>query len=107
MRLVELRPRWVGLHNWSSPSIYHVGLSFDSPWNRARRLAVLFTPAIDPEGLAKRHGWDEAAFFADQLKWARVGDTFETLTLAPSLNFMPHDWHGSITGGEVTTTAHP
>jgi len=40
MKLITLNPRWVGLHNWSSDSIYRIGISFDSP-TTGRRLAEL------------------------------------------------------------------
>ena len=99
MRLTDLNPRWVGIHNWSCESIYLIGLSFDSPTTR-KRLAVLFTPAIDPDALAAKYQWGE---FSAEKRWARTGDTFETLTLTPSLDFSAAgEWHGHITAGEVT-----
>jgi hypothetical protein len=39
-------------------------------------------------------------------QWQRTGDTFETITLRPSiLSTPPHGcgWHGYVTAGEVTT----
>ena len=42
--------------------------------------------------------------------WARTGDTFETLTLAPSIWVKGgackpdgSGWHGFVTNGEITT----
>lgn len=100
MKLTDLNPRWVGLNNWSSESVYFIGVSFDSP-TTGKRLAVLFTPSIDPEGLAAKYQWGD--FFPEAKKWARTGDTFETLTLTPSLDFSAHgEWHGHITNGNVT-----
>lgn len=100
MKLAQLNPRWVGIHNFDPNSIYHIGISFDSP-TTGQRLAVLFTPAIDPDGLAQKYGWPD--FFPDRLKWGRTGDTFETLTLTPSIDASAHgEWHGFITKGEVT-----
>lgn len=99
MKLTTLNPRWIGLHNWSDDSIYHIGVSFDSPKQNGKRLAVLFSPPIDPDGLAQKWQWGEP--FKDAKKWKRTGETFETLTLAPSLDFSPIDWHGHITNGEV------
>lgn len=100
MKLTDLNPRWVGLHNWSSPSKYHIGVSFDSPTTR-KRLAVLFEPAIDPDGLAAKYQW--GAFFPEAKKWKRTGDSFQTLSLAPSLDFSAAgEWHGHITQGEIT-----
>lgn len=100
MKLTDLNPRWVGLHNWSSESIYRIGLSFNSP-PTGKRLSVLFTPAIDPDGLAAQYQWGD--FFPGSKKWARTGDTFETLTLTPSLDFSASgEWHGFINAGDVT-----
>lgn len=99
MKLTELEPHWVGLHNWCSDSIYRIGVSFNSP-KTGKRLAVLFTPAIDPDRLAEKYGWPEA--HPQALKWKRTGETFETLTLTPSLDFSAGgDWHGFVTVGEV------
>ncbi len=100
MKLTELGPRWVGIHNWSSDSIFRIGLSFRSPLT-GQRLAVLFKPAIDPDGLMAKYGWGD--FFPEARKWDRTGDTFEALTLSPSLDFSAHgDWHGFIKNGELT-----
>ena len=101
MKLTDLNPRWVGIHNWSSESVFRIGLSFDSP-TTCKRLAVLFTPAIDPDALAAKYQWGE--FFLTEKKWARTGDTFETLTLTPSLDFSAAgEWHGTITSGNLST----
>lgn len=100
MKLTDLNPRWIGLHGWSSDSIFYIGLTFDSPFRKGQRLAVLFTPPIDPDGLMARYGW--GLLFPDQKHWQRSGDTFDTLTLSPSLDFSKHDeWHGHITNGEI------
>jgi len=100
MKLTDLNPRWVGLHNWSSESVYRIGISFDSP-TTGRRIAALFAPAIDPDGLAAKYQWGE--FFPQSRKWARTGDSFETLTLTPSLDFSANgEWHGCITEGRIT-----
>jgi hypothetical protein len=105
MRLIELRPKWVlPTHLWSSDEPYWVGLSFDCPVCH-KRLAVLFSPPIDPHNLREKYGWPEMN--TEQIKWNRTGDTFDNLTLNPSINFMPHDWHGNITSGEITTSDHP
>jgi hypothetical protein len=40
--------------------------------------------------------------FPDAKHWQRTGDTFENLTLSPSLDFSARgEWHGSITNGEA------
>lgn len=100
MRLTELNPRWVGIHGWSSDSIYYIGVTFNSPMRPGQRLAVLFTPAIDPDGLAAKYGWGQP--FPESKKWSRTGETFDSLTLTPSLDFSAAgDWHGFITNGEI------
>lgn len=100
MKLTELNPRWVGIHNWCSDSIFHIGITFDSPLRNGKRLAALFTPPIDPDGLMAKYGWGLP--FQDQKHWQRSGDMFETLTLTPSLDFSgAGEWHGFITAGEI------
>jgi hypothetical protein len=95
MRLIDLNPRWTG------SSEIKEGLTFDCPHCRTQRLGLLFKNPIDPNGwLAKgvtRHH--------DKNEWDRVGETFETLTLTPSINttnfgFDSH-WHGFIKDGEI------
>lgn len=99
MKLTNLNPRWIGIHNFDAGSIYNIGLAFDSP-TTGKRLAVLFNPVIDPAGLAAKYGW--ATFFPESKKWNRTGDTFDTISLAPSLDFSASgEWHGWITNGEV------
>lgn len=111
MRLSSLKPKWVTLQNWSSPSKFYVGLTFLCPHcsadlpehgqERRQRLAVSFRPPIDPDDI-------EAKFLVPLLttgaEWTRMaGDTFDTITLAPSINTEQHGhWHGFITNGEVT-----
>lgn len=99
MKLAELSPRWVGLHGWSSDSIFYIGLSFDSP-TTGKRLSVLFSPPIDPDGLMTKFGWGLP--FPDQKHWDRIGDSFEALSLRPSIDFSASgEWHGHITNGEI------
>ena len=93
MRLTTLAPHWIGY----GPIV--VGISFWCPHCRTTRLAVLFVEAIDAEGwLAKgvtRHH--------DPFEWHRTGETFDTLTLRPSINCeVAGHWHGVIAEGEVT-----
>lgn len=100
MKLTELNPRWVGIHGWSSESIFYIGVTFDSPLRRGQRLSALFANPIDPEGLMAKYGWGLP--FPDQKHWQRSGETFETLTLSPSLDFSRYgEWHGHITAGEI------
>ncbi len=124
MKLTELDPRWVGAGGEGvyqtapdgtlvpSPERHGVGVSFlcpcasctgkrtgDKDHDFYLRVFVGFRnpldggPAHDP-----RPGQ----------QWERTGETFDTLTLRPSI--LRHrvgdggcDWHGFVTAGEVTT----
>lgn len=99
MRLTELNPRWVGL-----PGPIYDGVAFDCPHCRVQRLAITFTPPIDPNGW-----WPKITqpTYGGRSVWKRDGgDTFDTLSISPSVNasnpleFKNH-WHGFITNGEV------
>jgi hypothetical protein len=103
MRLLELNPRWTGYGSNENPEAHIInGVTFDCPHCRKQRLGVLFHPAID------RGGWlaKGVTIFHGALEWTRTGDTFDTLTLSPSINansrieFQNH-WHGFIENGEV------
>ncbi len=103
MKLTDLEPRWVGITReavgkW--PEIrFQVGVSFLCPCCRDQRIAVIFANFIDPNNTADRIQW---AWPSVENKWQRSGDTFETLTLTPSIDVSQHGhWHGSITNGEI------
>ena len=102
MRLTELHPRWTTPANWHGPFLAF-GIEFDCPVCK-KRLSVAFLPWINPGNLPQ-----EGDFAFAQLKWQRRGDTFETITLEPSINFeQARCWHGHIANGEViTSTPHP
>lgn len=105
-RLIDLRPEWYS-HRALFPRI-HVGLVFDCPCGPkvGRRLTVFFDPEIDPAG------WNQNAervavarewmWWRNMVRHQRVGDTFETLTLTPSIVVAGY-WHGHITNGIVTS----
>lgn len=100
MRLTELNPNWVvGDPNERCFSNRHgMGIRFDCPIHRSHRIVAFFTNPID--GLPPRK---------DGNKWDRAGDTFETITLSPSIDASgqmfgtPESpcWHGYIRNGEV------
>lgn len=108
MRLSELSPRWIGLQNWASKDNFYVGISFLCPHCQPKacptcghlpehkRLAVNFWPPIDPANLM-----GNLFQIPPNGGHARTGDTFETITLTPSIGFdsIGH-WHGNITNGE-------
>lgn len=103
MRLVDLEPRGVldadiviGGRNVHDTDRDGMGLSFNCPCclgsPRATRLAVFFANPMDGKPPSDDHKL-----------WQRTGDTFETLTLTPSIDASEHGhWHGFIRNGEVT-----
>ena len=102
MRLVDLNPRWVGAggpgitHNGQPvPERHKVGVSFECPCGCGTRCYVAFANPID--GGPPRVSPNECT-------WVRSGDTFETLTLSPSiLRLDGCRWHGFIENGGVRT----
>ncbi len=119
MRLIDLRPRWL-----AEEGRYGQGIIFDCPCcrgtERAVRLAVIFQPALDggeplPPGKIGRQFRAIVDTLRDEepdpyrnvapsgIVWQRVGDTFETLTLSPSINYAGADhWHGCIANGDAS-----
>lgn len=102
MKLVDLNPRWVGAggegiftvdpetgaHIPSKPR-HGVGVSFNCPCGCGTDCFIPFGNALDGEV------WDRKG-------WHRKGDTFETLTLTPSIQRVGGcGWHGHITDGEI------
>ncbi len=111
MRLTQANPRWVTLANWSpSAPPFYVGVSFECPCPKCseppcphcshkphlQRLTMQFWPPIDPSNAAANF---MIPVQPGDLACDRVsGDTFETLTLAPSMSFMGHDWVQLVEG---------
>jgi hypothetical protein len=70
-----------------------VGIIFDCPCGCGELI-----------GLSFRVGLDGQPFESGHPSWERTGDTFETLTLRPSvLRTAGCRWHGFITNGEATS----
>lgn len=103
MKLVDLHPEWIGhggegvtdLNGKPVPYQAGVGVMFDCPCGGTKcgRVFVYIDPPL--EGPAIHYG---------QTFWQRTGDTFENLTLKPSiLRLGVCGWHGFVTNGEVTT----
>lgn len=103
MKLTDLNPRWIG-HGGEGYTVTatgepvarteKVGVICDCPCGCAVELFVPFETPIGPGPL--RHQWG----------WKRSGETFETLTLTPSVlrqGVGSCGWHGFITAGEVRT----
>jgi hypothetical protein len=103
MRLVDLNPVWVG-HGGEGvtvtatgapvPRREAVGIEFDCPCGCVHRVYVSFANPVDGLG----------PVYAAGNNWQRTGDTFDTLTLSPSIQrILPNKcWHGHVTNGEVT-----
>lgn len=115
MRLTELHPEW---RHWAGDAMRDgvivipatspekaIGITFDCPIHRAaHRVHVDFANPFDGADPVKRKNL-----------WKRTGETFETLTTAPSVDYTKYDdgavrdptcWHGYIgqtIPGEVTT----
>lgn len=98
MRLVDLDPNWV-----STSGRQGMGLRFRCP-HCDTHLVVWFENPLD-----NGPSLDPAKHRAPL--WKRMGDTFETLTLTPSINASERDpetgkvvtyhWHGFIQNGEM------
>ena len=106
MRLTDLQPRWFTFMAHPADGVVLIaGLTFVCPHCMKQRIGVRFKPLIDPAGIVAQYGivWP----CGDEPVWNRQGDTFETLTLSPSINAqsqridVPGHWHGFIENGEV------
>lgn len=105
MKLTELEPKWISLHGWASESIFRVGLTFRCPHcmigkrGETGYLGVYFANPIDPDNLLGT-GMSFGKLAANL--WQRTGDSFDNLTLTPSIDVSQHGhWHGYITNGEI------
>lgn len=99
MRLTDLNPAW---GHWSSGE-GPIEVVLDCPvcpGAKAHRCHVPFANPMNGAKAVTRHHL-----------WQREGDTFETLTLSPSVDYTKYDngtvrdpncWHGFIRVGEVT-----
>lgn len=114
MRLLDLEPHWVSAA-WCPPSA-KLGVRYLCPCCRQIRLAnflknpICGNDAIDLQRLFEARDCDHPDFqkwLADthigSTLWQRSGDTFETLTLTPSVDASKFGhWHGFITNGEMS-----
>jgi hypothetical protein len=116
MRLVELEPRWArsggeGIYNTApdgtrvpAPERLGIGVSFRCPCGthprdeeyETDRCVILFENPLDGGG--RFDATTEGHY------WTRTGDTFDTLTLTPSIQRVGGcRWHGFITNGEAVS----
>lgn len=91
MRLSELNPQWI-----DGQTRRGVGLMFDCPSGCEHHdVGVYFANSLDGGPTVATNGG-----------WQRIGDTFEEITLTPSIQSYKHSdkcWHGYITNGEIIT----
>ena len=101
MKLTELNPEWL------TRGGKRIGIRFICPHCNDQRLVIGFDKALDGEGytgiVINREGpiaWMMGG--EGNNGWSVQGDTFETLTITPSIDVSQHGhWHGSITNGEM------
>jgi hypothetical protein len=100
MRLIDLDPRWCSENRLTGEQRTGMGMSFLCPVHRDHRLAVAFANPIDGGSVMTGHRY----------LWQREGETFETITLGPSVDASGHShgdniqtpcWHGFIRKGNV------
>jgi hypothetical protein len=101
MRLAELNPKWsITNEYWhyddalkTNPKRHGQGITFVCPVCKNHRVAVWFKNPID--GIEQAPGLSPL--------WNRNGDTFENLTINPSVDLrIASCWHGFVRSGEVT-----
>jgi len=102
VKLTDLNPRWVGAGGSGVsdrdgnpvPEREGIGVSFDCPCGCDSRVFVSLSNPLDG-----------GPAYGGSPTWERKGDTFDTLTLRPSIQrHRPRPcWHGFVTDGEVTT----
>lgn len=83
--LTELNPRWITSERWTGkPSDQVIGIIFECPEGHHEcEHMVPFTPSLDGTP-TENFPWQR-----DGAHWQRTGDTFETLSLSPSIARRP------------------
>jgi hypothetical protein len=95
MRLIDLEPRWYVLEDGGPV----VGLTFDCPHCRQERLGVKFHHR-GHEAMEDAHIMAKAP--TTNHIWTLDGDSFENLTLSPSVDASASGhWHGFIANGDI------
>jgi len=104
MKLIELNPMWVGsggegITDAAGNPVPHreeVGVRCDCPCGCG---SSMYVPFSNPKDGKPSDGSGS--------RWERSGDTFETLTLSPSIRRIPINgscgWHGFIKNGKIET----
>jgi hypothetical protein len=107
MKLTELKPVFLstggpGITRSDTgepvPKTEGVGVAFDCPCGNNDEQHRCYVPFANPIGPGPHTP------SAAERGWQRTGETFETLTLTPSIQRIGDcRWHGFITNGEVRT----
>lgn len=110
MKLSDLEPRWCNGSQWTDATgtihflpydsattpRHGMGMTFLCPKHLNHRLGIYFENPVD--GLPPQ---DKIAHV--EHRWNRTGETFDVMTVAPSINAeIVGCWHGFITNGEIT-----
>jgi len=103
MKLTDLDPRWVG-HGGEGVSDAN-----GNPIPRRERIGIPFDCACgcgSPVFVPFRNPIDGGPAWDKRCTWERTGDSFETLTLKPSIlrvkvNGKGCGWHGFVTNGAI------
>lgn len=96
MKLKDLDPRWF-TSNESNGEI--VGLTFDCPHCRVKRLGVLFHADGHP---AIKSTEPSTILGNSKTIWTLTGTSFNDLSLTPSIDASKTGhWHGHIKNGEI------
>ena len=81
-RLIDCNPRWISGRYTGQPGDVARGVHFDCPeGHQGCSHAIPFTPALD--------GTVSETWQQNGANWQRTGDTFESLTLSPSIRRNP------------------
>lgn len=101
MRLTDLDPRWVAFMHYGNNTVVgaRVGLTFLCPCCRRQYIGAMFAQPIGVNfDAAQMTHWPPVGTRV----WQREGDSFDTLTLNPSIDVSAYGhWHGHIRNGEV------
>jgi len=104
MRLVDLDPRWIAVAGDD-----RVGITFRCPHcpsgerGETTFLGIFFVEPIDPNQHVDIDWPNYMLQHPASRFWHRIGETFEQLTVTPSVDASQHGhWHGFITNGEVS-----
>jgi hypothetical protein len=94
MKLTELDPRWTAVES----DRHGQGIVFLCPKCKDHYLGVYFSNPIDGKLPYLREGQNSGHL------WSRTGDTFETLSITPSIRVVDGcAWHGYVTAGDIIT----